>query len=422
MINFEKNNLLKHISKYFEKEIQINPERIFEINNNKIRRGNIVYLCQREIRAKDNYVLQFAKQKSEELNLPLKIIHKKIFYKYKPKQEFINRQILQAKNEFLNLNFDFEIFNGDNILGYLNKINTSVLIIDFNPIFDINKLKNCEYKIYEIDGHNIIPARFISNKQEYNAVNFRRKIYLNIYPFLKEFDNENMYKNEADFVLENFIKNKLRYYNQFRNDPNKNVNSGLSKYLNSGFISSQRIAIDIIKSNVSNENKEAFLEELIIRKELADNFCLYNKKFKSFLGIPNWAKESLNSHRCDFRPYIYTIDEFEQAKTHDELWNAAQKQLIKEGIIHSYLRMYWAKKILEWSVNPEIALKIAIYLNDKYALDAPSPNGYTGILWAIGGLHDRAFKDWFITGKIRRMTQSSIKKKFNAKNYINEFI
>ncbi|MBQ3819428.1 deoxyribodipyrimidine photolyase, partial [bacterium] len=152
-------------------------------------------------------------------------------------------------------------------------------------------------------------------------------------------------------------------------------------------------------------------------KELADNFCLYAKNFKDFSGIADWAKISLQYHKQDIRPYIYSRQEFENAQTHDKLWNAAQNQLIYNGTIHGYLRMYWAKKIMEWTDSPEEALNTAIYLNDKYASDAPSANGYAGILWAIGGLHDRAFIDYPITGKIRRMTAYSITRKYNLSDY-----
>ena len=189
-----------------------------------------------------------------------------------------------------------------------------------------------------------------------------------------------------------------------------------------GFISSQRVALEVIKSDVSDENKEAFLEELIIRKELADNFCLYCKDFKTFKCIPNWAQISLKTHQNDLRSYIYSKKELENSQTHDKLWNAAQIQLKQEGVIHGYLRMYWAKKILEWSPTPQEALKTAIYLNDKYAYDSPSANGYVGILWAIGGLHDRAFKDFMVTGKIRRMTFNSLNKKLKLNEYIKKYI
>lgn len=416
-----KNTLLNYIPQNFEVENFVNPVRIFDFNNKPIQKGDIVYLCEREIRVKDNFALQFALQKSKELNLSLKVIHPKIHCEYVSKQEFIDRQIAQAQQNFSKLNLDFEIIDTTPQV-IIKTITPALLIIDFNPILNRAWLKNVDFKVIEIDGHNIVPARYVSDKQEYSAATIRAKIYHNIYPFLTEFKAFGDEKVEADFVLEDFIKNKLPYYAQFKNNPSKNVLSGLSKYLNLGFISSQIIAIEVIKSGASAENKEAFLEELIVRKELADNFCLYNKQFKSLKGIPSWAKNSLESHREDFRPYIYTMEELESAKTHDKLWNAIQNQLMRDGIIHGYLRMYWAKKILEWTISADVALKIAIYLNDKYAYDAPSANGYVGILWAIGGLHDRAFTDYPVTGKIRRMAYNAIKRKCDLSNYLKKYV
>ena len=412
MHKFVKNTILNYVPREFFVEYNVNPARIFEINNKEITQGYVVYLMERELRAKDNFALQFAIQKSNEFELHLKILCPEIKVEYEPKQKFLNRQIEQTEENFNKSNIDFEIIKSNDILKYLENIKTTLLIIDFNPILNRVWLKNAKFKIYEIDGHNIIPARFVSNKQEYNASTLRRKIYKNSYSFLTEFDNTFDFKMEADEVLEKFIKYKLPLYAQYKNNISENVLSGLSKYLNLGFISSQRVALEVIKSKAEDINKEAFLEELIVRKELADNFCLYCSDYKSFSYVPKWAYESLNFHKNDFRQYIYTREELEQAKTHDKVWNIAQNQLLNEGIIHGYLRMYWAKKILEWTENPEQALKMTIYLNDKYAYDAPSANGYVGILWSIGGLHDRAFRDYPITGKIRRMSAKTIKQKF----------
>lgn len=416
-----KNTLLKYVPHEFAKEKAVNLTRIFEINNKLIKNGDIIYLCEREIRAKDNFALQFAIQQSKELNLSLKIIHPKINYEYLPKQKFIDKQIKQAQKTFQELNLDFEIIN-KTPFEIVEKLNPALLIIDFNPILKRDWLKKINCKVIEIDGHNIIPVRYVSDKQEYSAATLRRKIYYNIYPFLTEFENLTNEKVEADYILKDFIKNKLSYYAEFKNDPSKNVLSGLSKYLNLGFISSQRLALEVVKSGVNDINKESFLEELIIRKELADNFCLYAKNFKDFSGIPNWAKMSLDIHKYDIRPHIYSIQELENAKTYDKLWNASQNQLMRDGVIHGYLRMYWAKKIMEWAKNPNEALKIAIYLNDKYGFDSPSSNGYVGILWAMGGLHDRAFADYPVTGKIRRMTYDSIKRKYNILDYLTSQI
>ena len=416
-----KNTLLNYIPTDFEIEQIINPARIFELNNKPIKYGEIIYLCEREIRAKDNFALQFAIQKSKELPLPLKIIYPKVNYEYQPKQVFIDNQIIQAKKQFRQIGLDFEIIE-KSPAEIIKNLRPALIILDFNPILKRKYLKNVDFKIYEIDGHNIIPSRFVSDKQEYSAATLRRKIYYKIYPFLTEFDNLKTEKVEADYVLEDFIKNKLPYYAEYKNDISKNVLSGLSKYLNLGFISSQRVALEVIKSGVKDINKELFLEELVVRKELADNFCLYSKNFKDFSGVPSWAKISLENHKHDIRPYIYSTYELENAKTHDKLWNATQIQLISEGTIHGYLRMYWAKKILEWIPSPKESLKTAIYLNDKYAYDSPSSNGYVGILWAIVGLHDRAFIDYPITGKIRRMTYDSIKRKYDLGDYLQKYV
>ena len=416
-----KNTLLNYIPTNSVIEQIINPARIFEFNNKPIKSGKIIYLCEREIRAKDNFALQFALQKSKKLNLPLKIIHPKNNYEYNLKQKFIDSQIAQAEKQFKQIGLDFEVIEKtpDEIIKNLNP---ALIILDFNPILKRKYLKNADFKIYEIDGHNIIPTRFVSDKQEYSATTLRRKIYYKISPFLTEFDNLTTEKVEADYVLENFIKNKLQYYAEYKNDISKDVLSGLSKYINLGFISSQRVALEVIKSGVNDINKEVFLEELIVRKELADNFCLYANSFKDFSGVPSWAKISLENHKHDIRPYIYSTDELENAKTHDKLWNATQIQLMREGIIHGYLRMYWAKKISEWTPSPKEELKTAIYLNDKYAYDTPSANGYVGILWAIAGLHDRAFVDYPITGKIRRMTYDSLKRKYDLGDYLNKYV
>ena len=416
-----RNTLLNYIPIEYVIENEINHARIYHVNNKLIRNGEIIYLCEREIRVKDNFALQFALQKSKEFNLPLKIIHPKINYNYQQKQEFIDNQIEQAKTLFRNIGLDFEIIE-KTPHEIIKNINPAILIIDFNPILKRDYLKNADFKIYEIDGHNIVPARFISDKQEYSAATLRTKIYHNIYPFLTEYSNFTFDKVEADYILEDFINNKLQYYSENKNNPSIDATSGLSKYLNWGFISSNRVAIEVIKSGVKDIDKETFLEELIIRKELADNFCLYSKSFKDFSSVPNWAKMSLENHILDIRPYLYLPQDLENAKTHDKLWNATQIQLMREGVIHGYLRMYWAKKILEWMSTPDEALKTAIYLNDKYAYDAPSANGYVGILWAIGGLHDRAFSDFPITGKIRRMTYNSIKRKYDLVTYINKYV
>jgi deoxyribodipyrimidine photo-lyase len=164
--------------------------------------------------------------------------------------------------------------------------------------------------------------------------------------------------------------------------------------------------------------KEAFLEELTVRRELADNFCNYNPSYDQCDAFPDWAKKTLDEHRKDRREFIYSREELENGLTHDQLWNAAQLELVKRGKMHGYMRMYWGKKILEWTRSPEEALKYAIYLNDRYELDGRDPNGYAGIAWSLGGVHDRAWNERPVFGKIRYMSYNGCKSKFNVNKYI----
>jgi deoxyribodipyrimidine photo-lyase len=222
-------------------------------------------------------------------------------------------------------------------------------------------------------------------------------------------------------ILRDFVGNKLSSYAAMRNDPEGDGQSNLSPYLHFGQLSAQRVALEVISKGGSSESKEAFLEELIIRRELSDNFCFYNEHYDSLEGFPAWAKETLNKHRRDRRPYLYSLSEFENANTHDDLWNAAQLQMVKRGKMHGYMRMYWAKKILEWTESPEEALEVTIYLNDRYELDGRDPNGYAGIAWSIGGVHDRAWGERNIFGKIRYMSYLGCKRKFDTDAYVKHW-
>lgn len=163
----------------------------------------------------------------------------------------------------------------------------------------------------------------------------------------------------------------------------------------------------------------ALLEEMIVRKELADNFCFYNPHYDRLEGAKEWAQTTLNDHRNDPREFIYTKQQFEHAQTHDPAWNAAQLQLRSSGKIHGYMRMYWAKKILEWSETPEGAIATAIYLNDHYSIDGGDPNGYNGIMWSIAGVHDRPWTERDVFGKIRYMNYAGLKRKFDIQSYID---
>jgi deoxyribodipyrimidine photo-lyase len=224
----------------------------------------------------------------------------------------------------------------------------------------------------------------------------------------------------AKKALRDFINDKLDGYGDGRNFPDSDGLSGLSPYLHFGQIAAQRVAIEAEKSGAPGRSVEAFLEQLIVRKELADNYCFHEPHYDGFAGFPEWGKKTLNKHRKDKREYLYTAKKLEKAATHDELWNAAQREMAVTGRMHGYMRMYWCKKILEWTRSPEEAQRIAIYLNDKYELDGRDPNGYAGIAWSIGGLHDRPWGERRTFGTIRYMSYNGCKGKFDIGAYINK--
>jgi deoxyribodipyrimidine photo-lyase len=224
-------------------------------------------------------------------------------------------------------------------------------------------------------------------------------------------------ESAAHRALAGFLDQRLEGYATDRNDPNRNGQSGLSPYLHFGHLAPQRVALAVAAGGTPDD-RDAFLEELIIRRELSDNFCWYNNRYDQVEGFPDWARKTLDRHRADPREYRYSRGALERGETHDRLWNAAQKEMVLTGKMHGYLRMYWAKKILEWSGSPEEALAAAIFLNDRYELDGRDPNGYAGIAWSIGGVHDRPWGERPVFGMVRYMNYNGCARKFDVPGYI----
>lgn len=328
---------------------------------------------------------------------------------------------------------------------------------------DLGQSLNCG--LIAVDTNLVIPIRVASNKQEWGAYTLRPKIHKLLPSFLKPLKNSTLinhdtavpgaqteidwqmsleslvFKNsrpqskragivhtfepgeaEAQKVLKDFLTHKARNYSEQRNQVGLDGLSNLSPYLHHGHISPIQIALDMQNSSASAKDKAALIEELIVRRELAHNFIWFNKKFMTFEGLEPWAQKTLNEHRDDERPIKYTLKQLEHAETHDEFWNAAQIEMTRTGKMHGYMRMYWAKKILEWTESPEQALKFAIDLNDTFEIDGGDPNGWTGIAWAIGGKHDRAWAERPIFGMIRYMNAAGLKRKMkHIDDYVSRF-
>jgi deoxyribodipyrimidine photo-lyase len=219
--------------------------------------------------------------------------------------------------------------------------------------------------------------------------------------------------------LRAFVARQLDGYDEQRNEPARDGTSRLSPYLHFGQIGPIEVAEAVRNADAPLAARQAFLEQLIVRRELAVNFVRFNPRYDSLEGCERWARATLDRHRGDARSPAYRERQLEEAATHDPLWNAAQRQMMESGWMHGYVRMYWAKKILEWSKTPEEAFATAIALNDRYLIDGRDPNGYAGVAWAIGGKHDRPWgPERSVFGTIRYMSLASTSRKFDSRAYI----
>jgi deoxyribodipyrimidine photo-lyase len=240
-------------------------------------------------------------------------------------------------------------------------------------------------------------------------------------------------------LLDKFIGVKVASYAEDRNKPELDGSSGLSPYLHFGHTSPHDVfrgltdAVGWTPEQLGRPNgkmngfwnmspdAEAFMDQLMSWREIGFNMCHREPRYDRYESLPAWALQTLDDHRSDVRPYTYDLEQFERAATHDELWNAAQRQLVREGRMHNYLRMLWGKKILHWARSPEESLAIMIHLNNKYALDGRDPNSYSGIFWVLGR-YDRAWgPERPIFGKVRYMTSESTRSKFSVKSYIQRY-
>lgn len=443
----------------------VDPARIHQYNSITPTVGPVVYWMQRDQRVEDNWALIYAQEMAMEMKQPLMVVFNlvSVFLGSTIRQYgFMLKGLGQVESHLRALAIPFFLLRGDpveTLAEFLQKTGAGMLITDFNPVHPVMEWKRklsgvVRVAFHEVDAHNIIPCRHISPKQEYAAFTLRKKVEQNLHRFLTdlpalkeqprfpgelqtdpidwdqvrqsltvdrgvtEVDWLEPGERAAQEALRFFLSSRLAQYATGRNFPDRDGQSDLSPYLHFGHLSAQRVALAVRNSGSDPESVGAFLEELIVRRELADNFCLYTENYHSFDAFQPWARNTLNRHREDPREHLYGLRQLEHAGTHDPLWNAAQREMTLKGKMHGFMRMYWAKKILEWTASPEEAMAIAIYLNDKYELDGRDPNGYAGIAWAIGGTHDRPWGERLVFGMIRYMNYQGCKRKFNVDAYI----
>jgi deoxyribodipyrimidine photo-lyase len=441
----------------------MNPGRIRTLKEAPLQQEPVILWMSRDQRVNDNWALIHAQEIARKHNVPLAVVFCLVpqFLGATIRQYgFMLKGLQEVEERLAKKNIPFFLLTGSPekaIPKFIEKNKAGVLVKDFDPLklkreWTDEVVKKIRIPLFEIDAHNIVPCWVASPKQEFAAYTMRPKIKRALPDFLDEFPELKKHpvawqgkipktdwsgiqktlnvdsmpevdwispgEKQALLMLKTFLEKRLPSYTGKRNDPAEDGQSNLSPYLHFGQLSAQRVALDVENAETNKASRDAFLEELIVRRELADNFCFYNREYDNFYGFPSWAQKSLNEHRRDRRIFLYALEQFEHAKTHDELWNAAQIEMVRRGKMHGYMRMYWAKKILEWTGSPEKAMETAVYLNDRYELDGRDPNGYTGIAWSIGGVHDRAWNERPIFGKIRYMSYNGCRSKFDVKRYI----
>lgn len=436
------------------------------LNHHTYKGGLVVYWLSREQRARDNWALLQAQQLAQDHQVPLAVVFNLVprFLEAAYRQyDFMLRGLEETAARLAQHRIPFFLLQGEpgeTLPAFLHQCRAGALVTDFDPLRLKREWKNqvlerLRIPCLEVDAHNIVPCWQASPKLEFAAYTLRPKIHRLLPEFLTDLPPLHSHpypwtepvpavdwglalagvpadpkvppvswcrpgEDAARERLQAFIHRGLRHYDRDRNDPTLTGQSDLSPYLHFGQIAPQRVAWEVQRAEALPEAKQAFLEELIIRRELSDNFCFYNPDYDTFSGFPEWAQKTLNQHRNDRREYLYSLEEFEEGRTHDALWNAAQREMVLRGKMHGFLRMYWAKKILEWTASPEEALEAAIYLNDRYELDGRDPNGYVGVAWSIGGVHDRAWGERRVFGKIRYMNLAGCQRKFKVNQYISE--
>lgn len=425
----------------------------------------VVYWMQRAQRAFDNPALNVAIEAGNALRKP--VVAFVALVQFYPNANLRHYQFLvQGFADIARglakrgVGFVLRRYPDHELVKFCGEVHPSLVIGDENPMREPERWRvaaadKLHVPFWTVDADVIVPSKLLE-KEQYAARTIRPKIRALLPEFLAPLENpiaRVLWKppkglasltpgpgvldefpidrsvqsvatipggaGDALKALSRFVGERLSGYSVGRNKPELDHTSRLSPYLHFGQIGPHTIALAVKHSPAPRADREAFLEEMIVRRELAINFVRFNPNYDGLKGCAPWALQTLKKHRRDERQFVYSEKQLESAETHDPLWNAAQKQMLFGGWMHGYLRMYWAKKILEWTRSPEEAFEIAVRLNDRYELDGRDPNGYTGIAWAIGGKHDRAWgPERPVYGKIRYMSYVSTSRKFESRAYI----
>jgi deoxyribodipyrimidine photo-lyase len=453
--------------------MQVIEERVRFLNSKPVNSSGryVLYWMQVYKRTENNHALKYAIDKANELDLPL-VVYEGLKFYYPWASDRIHTFILEGVNEkriaFKKLGIRYVFYlqsdrsSPKQTVARIAK-DAALIVTDDFPCFIVPEhnfavSQRADMSVAAVDSNGVIPmSRF--EKEEYAAYTIRPKIKKMLPEYFVPFQESVIGKKEPDIEvdcpdtvfhdreipdlitacdidhtvppsplyrggrkaglerLNEFVGTILDQYHKTRNRPEVDGSSRLSHYLHFGFLSSLEIGLAVEKADVDEDAKSAFLEELIVRRELSYNMTRFNPNYESLDALHEWVQKTMNEHRDDERKYLYTEAQLENGETHDELWNAIQRELVQTGGVHNYVRMLWGKNIIAWTRSYEEAFRILVHLNNKYSLDGRNPNSYAGILWCFGK-HDRAWMEREVFGKIRYMTSNSTGKKFNSKKYI----
>ena len=426
----------------------------------------LVYWMQRSHRGVDNPALDVAVEAANDLGKPVVVYLAPV--PYYPHANLRHYQFLVEGIPDIaeavarrNAGFVLRRYPDHSLLRFCEEVRPALVVGDENPMREPEHWREIAAKklrvpFWTVDADVIVPTQLIE-KEQYAAFIIRKKLEAQLDRFLMKPKNTrakvawkapaklrslppdfdlttgwdldrsvspvNTFKGgtkEALRLLREFVEKKLPRYGERRNHPELDGTSRLSPYLHFGHISPVTMALAVHAADVPAEDKRAYINQLLVWRELAINFVTYNPDYDNFESGENWAHRTLAEHARDPRPVLYSDRQLENAETHDPLWNAAQLQMTQSGWMHNYMRMYWAKKILEWSRTPADAYRRAVIMNDKYLLDGRDPNGYAGIAWSIVGKFDRPWFNRPIFGMVRYMSGQSTGKKFDSEKYIEQ--
>lgn len=445
----------------------IHADRLQALNDKAVADDGdyVLYWMQHGQRAEWNHALEYAVRRANALDLGV-VVGFGLYDDYPDGNarhfQFMLQGLLEVKHALSERNIKFVMRLGEPDRVALDLAERAALVVCDRGYLRLHRrwrrrvAEASPVRVIQVESELVVPVEVAKDEQAYNARSLRGTLLEKYEAYLKRPVHRHVQKSSLSLTIDKldfssvaavmkqlsidrsvapvaeftggtsaakkrfraFMRDHLTAYDEHRSEPHTEHVSFMGMYLHLGQISPCYL-LDEISSSHSTENKESFIEEVLVRRELTHNFVFYNKEYDSFQCLPDWAAETLEAHKDDERPHIYTRAELERGETDDPYWNAAMRQMRERGYLHNHMRMYWGKQLLKWTNTPSYAYRTALYLNNKYFLDGRDANSFANIAWLFG-LHDRAWKERDIYGKVRIMTQDGLERKTDPEKFVDK--